>query len=205
MRAISDAFFQIETLSICLAAIAVLAGVFILLSSFLRAFRGQIRGLKPASGRLGLVESFALDRQRQLLAVRRDEIANHLIMIGGRSDLVIETHFTTSGGSVEIDDIWPDEEAKEMGYFNRIRSYVQPASRIFVGPGLVPLAVLSGIAGAGAGLICGFFRLALAAADRFRISLPTVWHGEPLLGCGFLIAGAAAAAALRRASCAPLQ
>ena len=196
MRAISDAFFQSETLSTIVATIAVLAGVFILLLSFRRAFRGRIRGPETVhSGRLGLVESFALDRQRQLLAVRRDD-ANHLIMIGGRSDLVIKTDFISTGnGAFEIAEIWPEEEAKEIRYFNRIRSYLQPASRIFVGPGLVPLAVLSGMAGAGAGLICGLFRLALAAADRFRISFPAVWHGEPLLGCGLLIAGAAAAAA----------
>ena len=48
MRAISDAFFQIETLSDIVAATAVLAGVFILLLSFRRAFGRQIRGLKPA-------------------------------------------------------------------------------------------------------------------------------------------------------------
>ena len=38
--------------------------------------------------------------------------------------------------------------------------------RTFVGPSLLPLAVLSGIAGAGAGFICGLFRLLLGEADR---------------------------------------
>jgi CIC family chloride channel protein len=60
---------------------------------------------------------------------------------------------------------------------------------------LFQLAVVSGIAGAGTGLICGLFRRALGTVDRFRISVPVVWHGEPLLGCSLLIAGAAVAAA----------
>src|SRR2546423_9944217 len=42
-------------------------------------------------------------------------------------------------------------------------------------------AVLSGVAGAGAGLICGFFRLALKEAERLRISLPAQWQDEALL------------------------
>jgi chloride channel protein, CIC family len=55
--------------------------------------------------------------------------------------------------------------------------------------------LLSGIAGAGIGLICGLFRLALAEADYFRLSLPGRFHNEPLLGLGLLVAGAAAAGA----------
>lgn len=196
MRAIVDALFQSETLSAIVAAIVVLAGVFIFLLSFRRTSGRRIRGLESAhSGRLGLIKSYMLDRQRQLLALRRDD-TNHLIMIGGRSDLVIETDFIgTSNSTAEIDEIWPDDEDNDIQYFNMIRSYLQRESKVFAGPGLLPLAVISGIAGAGAGLICGLFRLALAAADRFRISLPAMWHGEPFLGCGLLIAGAAVAAA----------
>jgi H+/Cl- antiporter ClcA len=67
--------------------------------------------------------------------------------------------------------------------------------RIFVDPGLLPLAVLSGVAGAGAGLICGLFRLALEEAERLRISLPAQWQDEALLGCSLFVTGAAGAGA----------
>jgi chloride channel protein, CIC family len=63
------------------------------------------------------------------------------------------------------------------------------------GPGLLPLAVLSGIAGAGAGFICGLFRLLLEEADRLRLILPKRWHDEPFLGCSLYLIGAAAAGA----------
>ena len=40
--------------------------------------------------RLGIVDAFDLDRQRQLVIVRRDN-AEHLIMIGGPNDILIES------------------------------------------------------------------------------------------------------------------
>jgi len=41
-------------------------------------------------GRLRLVETIALDSRRRLVLVRRDD-TEHLLMIGGAGDLVIET------------------------------------------------------------------------------------------------------------------
>jgi Voltage gated chloride channel len=61
---------------------------------------------------------------------------------------------------------------------------------------LIPLAALSAAAGAGTGVICGLFRLALENADRFRNLIPQWWQHEPLLGCSLMIAGAALAASL---------
>ena len=201
MLAMSDAFFQSQALTYAVAAIAFLAGAHLLLLIFRRAFRRRLR--VPARGaehgnaeRLGIVKSFVLDRRRQLLAVRRDNV-EHLIMIGGPSDLVIEPDFTATSGHdpYAIGESWPGNDAPVTARFGWIGSYIQPASRIFIGPGLFQLAVVSGIAGAGTGLICGLFQRALGTVDRFRISLPVVWHGEPLLGCSLLIAGAAVAAA----------
>jgi hypothetical protein len=49
------------------------------------------RGIKPSTGRrLGIVDAFDLDRHRQLVIIRRDNV-EHLIMIGGPNDLVIES------------------------------------------------------------------------------------------------------------------
>ena len=68
-------------------------------------------------------------------------------------------------------------------------------AEVFGDPGLLTLAALSGIAGAGAGFICGLFRLLLGEADRLRLILPAWWHDEPFLGCSLFLIGAAAAGA----------
>src|SRR5450631_1975756 len=183
MLAVNDAFFQTETLAYIIAAIAFLAGAHLLLSTFRRLFRRRIQLPKGAGAeRLDVVKIAALDPQRQLVVIRRDGV-EHLVEIGGPNDLVIETYFSGSGaGFDEIEANSPSEEALEQVRFRRLRSYIQLAAGIFAGPGLFPLAVVSGIGGAGAGLICGLFRLALDKADRFRVSLPAWWQDQPLLG-----------------------
>jgi CIC family chloride channel protein len=62
--------------------------------------------------------------------------------------------------------------------------------------GLFPLALLSIIAGAGAGLVSGLFRMALDAADQFRAALSAHWSGDPIQGFWLMATGAALAAAL---------
>ena len=54
----------------------------------LRAWR-KSRRLKDSGGRIGVVEVHAIDDDRQLLLVRRDHV-EHLLLVGGDSDLVIE-------------------------------------------------------------------------------------------------------------------
>jgi hypothetical protein len=41
------------------------------------------------AGRLGVVETIAVDSRRRLLLVRRDGV-EHLLLIGGAADLVVE-------------------------------------------------------------------------------------------------------------------
>jgi len=59
------------------------------------------RRLRTATGgrarqpRLGIVDAYDLDRQRQLVLVRRDNV-EHLIMIGGPTDVVIESAIVRS-------------------------------------------------------------------------------------------------------------
>ena len=75
-----------------------LAGILVLLALFAFILRrvvqttggldGSGRGRQP---RLGIVDTFSVDRQRQLVIVRRDSV-EHLILIGGNSDVVIETN-----------------------------------------------------------------------------------------------------------------
>jgi len=45
--------------------------------------------------RLGLVDAFSLDGQRQLVLVRRDNV-EHLVMIGGPNDVLLESHIIRS-------------------------------------------------------------------------------------------------------------
>jgi flagellar protein FliO/FliZ len=46
--------------------------------------------LRPRDKRLGVVETAAVDARRKLLLVRRDDV-EHLIIVGGPVDMVIET------------------------------------------------------------------------------------------------------------------
>src|SRR4051794_22651090 len=63
-----------------------------------RAFGRGIRAAAPRGARqprLGIVDAFDLDRHRQLVLVRRDNV-EHLIMIGGPNDLLIEGEIVRS-------------------------------------------------------------------------------------------------------------
>ena len=46
--------------------------------------------LRPREKRLGVVESASVDGKRKLLLVRRDDV-EHLLIIGGPVDMVVET------------------------------------------------------------------------------------------------------------------
>lgn len=94
MPGLSENFFATKSFTLVAAALAFL-GAAILLSVIFRFAFG--RGLRlPRNGRgarlprLGTVDAFDLDRQRQLVIIRRDNV-EHLLMIGGPNDLVIES------------------------------------------------------------------------------------------------------------------
>ncbi|WP_332696137.1 hypothetical protein [Bosea sp. (in: a-proteobacteria)] len=72
-------------------------------------FKGQGSG-RTRQPRLGVVDIHDLDRQRQLILVRRDNV-EHLVMIGGASDVVIETNIMRSGARVAAP--LPNEGAPE--------------------------------------------------------------------------------------------
>jgi hypothetical protein len=73
--------------NIVTAALAVVAVVLIVLLAF-RALGGNVRGRRGA--RLAISEYHEVDKTRRLVLIRRDEV-EHLLMIGGAQDLVIET------------------------------------------------------------------------------------------------------------------
>lgn len=53
------------------------------------------RGRQP---RLGIVDIYELDRQRQLILLRRDNV-EHLLLVGGPNDVVIERHIQRGAGT----------------------------------------------------------------------------------------------------------
>src|SRR5438477_4343609 len=73
--------------NIVTAALAVVGLLLIVLFAF-RAFNDNVRGRRGA--RLAISEYHEIDKTRRLVLVRRDGI-EHLLMIGGTRDLVIET------------------------------------------------------------------------------------------------------------------
>jgi flagellar protein FliO/FliZ len=81
------------------------ASIFVLLSLFALVLRRLTRGRSMLSGpagrtrqpRLGIVDVYDLDRQRQLILLRRDNV-EHLLLIGGPNDVVIETNIVRVPG-----------------------------------------------------------------------------------------------------------
>jgi flagellar protein FliO/FliZ len=93
MPGLIESFFASKNLTLVAAAIAFVAAAGLLSVIFRFIFRRRLR--LPRNGRarlprLGTVDAFDLDRQRQLVIVRRDNV-EHLLMIGGPNDVVIES------------------------------------------------------------------------------------------------------------------
>lgn len=93
MPALSESFLANKNFTFLAAALAFLAAA-VLVSVIFRLISTRKLRL-PRNGRarlprLGTVDSFDLDRQRQLVIIRRDNV-EHLLMIGGPNDLLIES------------------------------------------------------------------------------------------------------------------
>ncbi|WP_119391238.1 flagellar biosynthetic protein FliO [Taklimakanibacter lacteus] len=73
--------------SYIVGAVIILA-VLVLLFVVVRSLGGRVRGGKGA--RLGISEYHEIDKDRRLVLVRRDDY-EHLVLIGGAQDVVIET------------------------------------------------------------------------------------------------------------------
>jgi len=78
---------QIGILAACgIAALVAVAIVY----RVVFAHRLRVPGGRTRQPRLGLVDAFTLDGQRQLVLIRRDNI-EHLVMIGGPNDVLVES------------------------------------------------------------------------------------------------------------------
>ncbi|WP_422022403.1 hypothetical protein [Roseibium sp.] len=84
---VGESVAQGLALIISLAVVLALFGLFIFIIKRLMGGRiTQSRGRQP---RIGLMDSAAIDNRRRLLLVRRDNI-EHLILVGGPTDVVVE-------------------------------------------------------------------------------------------------------------------
>jgi flagellar biogenesis protein FliO len=68
----------------------VLIAIFVLVLAVVifKSFNSRVRGRKGS--RLGISEYYELDKTRRLVLVRRDDV-EHLMLVGGNQDIVIES------------------------------------------------------------------------------------------------------------------
>ena len=69
-----------------------------------------IRGGKNRQPRLAVLDAAAIDTRRRLVLVRRDDV-EHLIMIGGPTDVVIESRIAAQAQSTQIASVAPGVSA----------------------------------------------------------------------------------------------
>ncbi len=99
-----QSFFGIEASRPVQIAAAIAIFLVLLLIFFLVARKlAGARLMMPGSGRsrqprIGIVDIYDLDKQRQLVLLRRDNV-EHLLLIGGLNDVVIETNIVRVAGA----------------------------------------------------------------------------------------------------------
>lgn len=99
--------FLNQNMQVILAAIAVLVVLLILLAVW-RAFSPRLSGRRGM--RLGVTEYYELDKTRRLILLRRDNV-EHLVLIGGAQDFVIESGIGVGGVSAPYQAPQPHEHA----------------------------------------------------------------------------------------------
>ena len=85
--------FLTEHLQVIITSAAILIGLFIAIAVW-RAFSPRMSGRRGQ--RLGVAEYYEVDKTRRLVLFRRDGV-EHLILIGGPQDIVIESGINNSG------------------------------------------------------------------------------------------------------------
>jgi len=85
-----DLNFLVLAVAAILFVIAIGALMVWAFRAFFSGHSGAQGFLRPLDKRLGVVETAPVDARRKLLLVRRDDV-EHLIMIGGPLDLLLET------------------------------------------------------------------------------------------------------------------
>jgi flagellar protein FliO/FliZ len=103
-----------RALMVAAGAVALFVAALLILLVFRLAFGRRLRmsGGRGRQLRLGIVDAFDLDRQRQLVIVRRDNV-EHLIMIGGPNDVLIESEIVRAEARDLRETRARDKEARD--------------------------------------------------------------------------------------------
>ncbi|WEZ83327.1 flagellar biosynthetic protein FliO [Rhizobium sp. 32-5/1] len=117
MLGTNGAKFIVASLVVALALLC-LVGVFWFIRN--RPSSPFIRGGKNRQPRLAVLDAAAVDTRRRLVLVRRDDV-EHLIMIGGPTDIVIESRIPPQRASAPVT---PDPVLPQQAVERRV---VQPA------------------------------------------------------------------------------
>ncbi len=78
---------QLQPWMTAIYAAAAIVALIILAIIVARMLSGRVRGRKGS--RLGISEYYEIDKSRRLVLIRRDEV-EHLLLIGGAQDVVVE-------------------------------------------------------------------------------------------------------------------
>jgi flagellar protein FliO/FliZ len=129
---------------IAFAIIAALLGLFAIVLRRIGGKRFNLPGQDRGRGRqprLGIVDVYDLDRQRQLVLLRRDNV-EHLVMLGGPNDLVVESNIVRvpvsrapAGSEYPVERLAQGEPAPEQG-----RTGFEPAIAASAGGAVVGIA-----------------------------------------------------------------
>ncbi|KQT47885.1 hypothetical protein ASG52_11535 [Methylobacterium sp. Leaf456] len=137
----SDGSFVVQFLVIFLVILVLLIGAVLLF----RRFSGRGRSLTAGANgrgrqpRLGIVDIYELDRQRQLILLRRDNV-EHLLLVGGPNDVVIERNIQRGAGARYAPE--PDQTADPAHDGARTERFLDsPAPPAFAMPEIVPPAM----------------------------------------------------------------
>ena len=130
-----------EALSPAVKYVIAFAIIFVLLALFALVLRRLTGGRlsMPANDRrtrqprLGIVDVYDLDRQRQLILLRRDNV-EHLLLIGGPNDVIVETNIVrTPGARLPSATIEPNADRPEAVFERSLeapsRPLVEPTQR----------------------------------------------------------------------------
>jgi flagellar protein FliO/FliZ len=79
-----------------IALILIALVVLVAAAMIIRSFNGRVRGRRGS--RLGIAEYYELDKTRRLVLIRRDDV-EHLMLVGGAQDVVIESGIPTAAMS----------------------------------------------------------------------------------------------------------
>ncbi|MCJ2128655.1 hypothetical protein [Methylobacterium sp. E-045] len=124
----SDGSFPLQFLIIFAVIFAVLAAIVLVFRRFsgrgMALSKSGPRGRQP---RLGIVDIYELDRQRQLILLRRDNV-EHLLLVGGPNDVIVERNIHRGAGArLPLDEAARVESLLEEPVFEPARPADPPA------------------------------------------------------------------------------